>query len=50
MDTRCLLDQFPVVPLYHQNQNYLVLPVVHGWEDNLLGWRRFQDYSLVPPR
>ena len=46
MDT-LLLEQLPVIPLYHQNQNYLVLPVVHGWVDNLLGWRRFQDYSLV---
>ncbi len=42
-----LLDQLPVIPLYHQNQNYLVLPVLHGWVDNLLGWRRFQDYSLT---
>ncbi len=41
-----LLEQFPIIPLYHQNQNYLVQPVVHGWVDNLLGWRRFQDYSL----
>ncbi len=41
-----LLDQFPVIPLYHQNQNYLVRPAVHGWVNNLLGWRRFQDYSL----
>ena len=39
-----LLDQFPIIPLYHQNQNYLVRPAVHGWVDNLLGWRRFQDY------
>ncbi len=41
-----LVEQLPVIPLYHQNQNYLVLPAVHGWVDNLLGWRRYQDYSL----
>ena len=41
-----LLDQLPMIPLYHQNQNYLVQSSVRGWVDNLLGWRRFQDFWL----
>ena len=41
-----LADKVPIIPLYHQNQSYLVQPSVHGWVDNLLGWRRYQDYWL----
>ncbi len=33
-----LVDELPVIPLYHKNRNYLVTPVVNGWVDNLLGW------------
>lgn len=33
-----LIEQLPMIPLYHTNQNYLVQPSVRGWEPNVLGW------------
>ena len=33
-----LIEQLPMIPLYHVNQSYLVQPSVHGWESNVLGW------------
>ena len=33
-----LVDELPVIPVFHKNRNYLVAPSVRGWQDNLLGW------------
>ncbi len=41
-----LIDALPIIPLYHENQNYLVQPTVRGWEDNSLGWHMLNGVSL----
>ncbi len=41
-----LVEQLPLIPLYHENQNYLVQPSVRGWQDNLLGWHMLTGISL----
>ena len=41
-----LVNQLPLIPLYHENQNYLMQPSVRGWQDNMLGWHLFNDISL----
>ncbi len=41
-----LIDQLPMIPLYHWNQNYLVHPVVQGWEENIIGWHLLNRVSL----
>ena len=43
-----LVDELPLIPLYHENQNYLVQTSVRGWEDNALNWHPFQWLSLDP--
>ena len=45
-----LVDQAPLIPLCHENQNYLVQPSVHGWQDNLLGWHLYNEISLEQGR
>ncbi len=32
-----LIDQVPIMPIYHDNTNYLVNPAVHGWSPDILG-------------
>jgi oligopeptide transport system substrate-binding protein len=32
-----IVDQLPIIPLYHENTNYLVNPAVHGYQPNILG-------------
>ncbi len=44
-----LMDGLPLIPLYHENQNYLVQPAVRGWQDNSLGWHLLTGVSLEPP-
>ena len=41
-----LIDQLPMIPLYHQNQNYLVQLSVQGWTENMLGWHLLNPISL----
>ncbi len=41
-----LMDQLPLIPLYHENQNYLVQGSVRGWQDNMLGWHLLTGISL----
>ena len=41
-----LMEALPIIPLYHQNQSYLVQPSVRGWKDNSLGWHTFNDIYL----
>ena len=43
-----LVEQVPLIPLFHENQNYLVQPSVHGWQDNMLGWHLLNGVSLEP--
>ena len=43
-----LIDQFPMIPLYHENTNYLVNPAVHGWQANILGIHLLNAVSLQP--
>ena len=43
-----LTDALPMIPLYHENQNYLVQTSVHGWQDNPLGWHLLTGVSLEP--
>ena len=45
-----LVDQAPLIPLYHENQNYLVQPSVQGWQDNSLWWHLLTGVSLGPER
>ena len=41
-----LVDELPMIPLYHQNQNYLVQPSVQGWTENMLGWHLLNPIFL----
>ena len=41
-----LVDELPMIPLYHQNQNYLVQPSVQGWTENMLGWHLLNPVVL----
>jgi oligopeptide transport system substrate-binding protein len=43
-----LLDQMPILPLYHFNRNYLLQTSVLGWEDNLLDVHPLKDVWLDP--
>ena len=44
-----LIEQLPIVPLFHRTQNYLVQPSVQGWKENMLDWHPFQAVFLGPP-
>ena len=47
-----LLDDLPLLPLFHLSQNYLVQPSVQNWQDNLLGWHLLNHVFLqaaAPP-
>lgn len=44
-----LVDELPMLPLYHHNNNYLVAPSVTGWTENLLGIHWYQPIALIPP-
>jgi oligopeptide transport system substrate-binding protein len=39
-------EALPLLPLYHQNQDYLVRPEVRNWKDNLLGWHALNEVYL----
>lgn len=41
-----LLEQAPVVPIFHGSRTYLIRPEVHGWEPALIGIRRYQYVRL----
>ena len=45
-----LIDQLPIIPLYHENQNYLVHPAVRGWQPNILGVHLLSAVYLEPGR
>ncbi len=44
-----LLEELPMIPLFHQSLNYLVHPSVQGWQDNVLGWHLLAHVSLQAP-
>ena len=45
--TPCSSTALPLIPLYHENQNYLVQTAVHGWEDNAgWHWHPFNGHDL----
>ena len=41
-----LVEAAPLIPLYHPDQNYLVQPAVHGWQDNPLNEHPFNGIFL----
>ena len=43
---KILLEELPMIPLYHQNQNYLVQLSVQGWQENMLGWHLLNPIYL----
>ena len=45
-----LVAHLPLIPLFHENQNYLVQPSVRGWQDNILGWHLLNGVSLEPAK
>ena len=44
-----LVDELPIIPIYHKNRNYLVTPLVGGWQDNLLDWHPPGGLFFVAP-
>lgn len=42
---KVLLDEMPVIPLYFNAQNFLVSPVVKGWQADPLWTRFYRDLS-----
>jgi len=45
---RRLLDQQPVIPVYHYAAGYLLRPEVKGWHPTLLDWHPYKYLSLEP--
>ncbi len=43
-----LVDELPMLPLYHRNKSYLVAPSVTGWTENPLGIHWYQPIALIP--
>ena len=43
-----LIDQLPMIPLYHENNNYLVNPAIHGWQPNILNIHLLNAVYLEP--
>lgn len=43
-----LLDEAPIVPLYHGTRTFLIHPAVQGWTPALLGFHRYHTIRLQP--
>ena len=43
-----LLDEAPIIPLYHYTNFYLVHPAVHGWSGNPIDRRPLKQLRLAP--
>jgi oligopeptide transport system substrate-binding protein len=43
-----LLDEAPVIPIYHYNHVYLIRPSVHGWYPTLLDHHPYKYVWLEP--
>ena len=44
-----LLDEAPIVPLYHGTRTFLIHPAVEGWTPALLGFHRYHTIGLRSP-
>ena len=44
-----LLEEAPIIPLYHYTRVYLKSPRVGGWRSNLLGYVPFKNLHLEEP-
>jgi oligopeptide transport system substrate-binding protein len=47
---KLLLDEMPVIPLYFNAKNFLLRPAVHGWQEDALWTRYYQNVSLHEKR
>jgi oligopeptide transport system substrate-binding protein len=45
---RRLLEESPIVPLYHVTSRHLIKPAVEGWEDNVLDHHYTKDLRVRP--
>lgn len=43
---RVLLSELPLIPLYFNVRNYLLRPAVHGWDEDALWNRHYQNVYL----
>lgn len=41
-----LLDEVPIIPIYHGTRIFLINPAVKGWAPSLLGFHRYQFVEL----
>ncbi len=44
-----LLDEMPVIPIYHFRSNYLLHPALRGWHGNLLDQHPYQSLYFEQP-
>ena len=44
-----LVDDLPMIPLFHLSQNYLVQPSVQNWTENMLNWHLLNHVFLQAP-
>jgi oligopeptide transport system substrate-binding protein len=44
-----LLEEMPIIPIYHYRANYLLHPAVRGWHGNILNRHPFQHIYLESP-
>ena len=47
---KLLLDEMPVIPLYFNARNFLLRPAVHGWQEDALWTRYYENVSLHEKR
>ncbi len=43
-----MLDEMPIIPLYHLNRNFLKQTSVRGWQENLLDTHPLEEVWLDP--
>lgn len=43
-----ILEELPIIPIYFYTRKYLMAPEVKGYEPNVLGYLRFQEFYLEP--
>lgn len=43
-----VLEDLPIIPIYFYTRKYLQAPEVKGYEPNVLGYHRFQEFYLEP--
>ena len=45
---RQLLDEMPIIPIYHYTSKYLANPRVKGWHPTILNHHPYKHVSVVP--